>query len=1343
MKPTHGDDEPDAGNGADERTRLVLPIAAIGASAGGLAPTIELLREVGADPGMAIVVIHHLDPSHESGLVEILSRSTPMPVAAAEDGAVVVRNHVYVVPPNAGLLIEHGVLRLVPRLEVAGLHLPIDRFFDSLARDREGLAVGVVLSGSGFDGTAGIKAIKREGGVALAQDSTAQYGSMPQSAIATGYVDFILPPAGLAQELRRIGANGPALAAAPTKPTAERDYLGVLAAVRRVTGVDFTNYKQTTILRRLQRRLFLSGLTDLASYVDLLKHDPMEVRALCEEVLIHVSGFFREPETFEALRRYVLPKICGERTRDDPIRVWVPGCSTGEEVYSIAICLLEFLEDGSKTFPIKIFGTDLSSSIVEKARAGAYTESIERDVSRIRLERFFAKTATGYQIRRDVRDLCVFARHDVTRDPPFSAMDLVSCRNVMIYLGPSLQDRVIALLHFALKQQGFLALGSAETVRAFAGFSAVDSKNKIYAPAAGAPGLAFDFTLPRLPFDPSPSHANVSGFLEGFIATKAAGSSDIQREADRLVLRAFGPPGVVVTHDLVIVEFRGHTGPFFEHAAGAASLNLLRAAREELRVPLRRAIDKARSMKGSAHESGISLLVGDRRRTLTLRVIPFAVRSAEQRFFLVLFDDVTPQEPAAEVSKIAPETNEANAVESTRQELVATRQYLESVIEQGEATNEELKAATEEIVSNNEELRSTNEELQSAKEELQATNEELRTVNDEMRERNIEATRLSDDLANVLNSVEIPILISTRDTRLRKYTPAAGRLFGLGGSDIGRRLSEIPQIVAIAPELVRRVPEVLEQLRPVECTVRDAGGHGYHFAARPYVALDGRIDGTVIAARDVDAEMKSAERLAAAWKYSEDIVNSVRDALVVLGHDLRVRTVNSAFVRAFDRAPKDLEGRRLDELGHSELAAPALQKLLTDLRDGRTAEGVRLEQTNEPGAARVFVLHGRPIEGTDLLLLAIDDVTEAERGKAAAQRAELGLRHILTAAAEGILMVDPGGRILFVNRAGADLFSYTSEELTGLSVDLLLPERFRGAHVHHRAAYMSATATRSMGGDRVLVGRRKDGTEFPIEVVLSTLGREEGPVVVAFITDVTVHAYQDRLQRMVFDAALTEERERRRMAIELHDRIGQTLALAQIKLTFLRGNLPNMTRAAVDEAIDLLEQAIADKRALVFELSPPVLYDLGLNEALAWFAENVEKRFGMTLEVIDDGVDKPLNDAAKAIAFRTIRELVMNVFKHAQTKLATISLRRADDRVFIIVEDSGVGFDPHVHADRDRAGGFGLMSIREQIIGLGGELKIESAPERGTRVTLHVPLNESPTTLEHGREPAGDGEGRP
>jgi two-component system, chemotaxis family, CheB/CheR fusion protein len=1291
-----------------------IPVTGIGASAGGLAATTDLLRHLGPQPGLAVVIVHHLDPTYESNLAEIVSRATTLPVRVVVSGIHVEPNQVYVVPENAILGIREGALRLEPRAETAKHHLPIDRFFESLAADRSIQALGVVLTGTGSDGTAGIQAIKANGGITFAQDRSAEYASMPESAIATGCVDFILPPEGIAQELVRIGQRGPSIS---PDSDGQQAFQRILSALRESSAIDFANYKQTTFRRRVERRVVITGVPNLSAYADLVERSPEEARALCDEVLIHVTSFFRDPETFEALGKSVFPRLVENRTRDATIRVWVPGCSSGEEVYSIAIALLEFLADANAAdFPIKLFGTDVSSGAVDKARAGQYPTSIERDVSPGRLQRFFINQDGRYQIRKEVRDLCVFAKQDATRDPPFAGMDLISCRNLMIYLGTPLQDRILPIFHYALKEPGFLVLGTAETIRSFPGFAPVDAKNRIYLRTSAAPRMIFDFA-DRRPMDLVPP--------ESVTGARASVPLDVNREVDRLVLAEFAPPGVVVTDSLAIVQFRGRTGPYLEPVAGVASFDLLRMVREDLRLPLRQAIDEARAKQMAARRAIAA--AGPARRDLQIEVIPFRVPAgASQRFFVILFRDLTAPGGATPAPPAPPEA--PGAEDPLTQELASTRDYLQSVIEQLEASNEELRAANEEIVSSNEELRSTNEELQMAKEELQATNEELRIVNDEMQVRNQEATRLNDDLTNVLTSVAIPIIILGRDSRVRRFTPAAAKLFLLSPSDVGRPIGDLAAIFSRL-DLAGTIAKVLASLSPVERTVQDESGRWFQLTVLPYITLDNRIDGTVIAAVDVDVVKKGELLLTEARRYAESIVDTIREGLVVLDRDGRVRSANRAFLQMVDGASQEVEARLFYDLGRGEWSIPALRQRLEGLAEGDSLEGFRLQQDLQGAGCRVVVLNARRIEHTALTLLVIEDVTDRERAAHAVQQTELGFREMLMTAAEAILMADGAGQVVFANHRAEQVFGFSANELLGLGMGALIPER-PGRGPGGRRDDTPDPSSRAAGRDGQLVGRRKDGTEFPVEVVIGSMAREGGPLTVSFVTDTTrrmefekkLRDYQDKLRQNAFDTALAEERERRRIAVEVHDHIGQALALAQIKLTSIRDVISGASRVTFDHAVDLLVQSITDTRTLIFDLSPPVLYDLGLKEALSWLVEDLEKRHGIQIELTDDGREKPLPDATAALVFRAVRELFANIFKHAKATSAKVALRRTDGHYDIDVEDQGVGFDPKEIDQRQVGGGFGLFSVREQIGRLGGTVEIASAPGRGTRVNVRVPI---------------------
>jgi two-component system, chemotaxis family, CheB/CheR fusion protein len=546
-----------------------FPIVGIGASAGGLEACTQLLRHLPSDSGMAFVLVQHLDPKHKSILSDLLAKATSMPVSEVKDGMHAKPNHVYVIPPNTGMVISRAILVLTPRAETHGFHMPIDQFFHSLAEDQKNNAVGVILSGTASDGALGLKAIKTEGGITFAQDEkTAKYGGMPHSAIVHGAVDFILPPEGIAKELVRIGRHSylsGKISIAPDNsrkaetgdlpPQDENDFSQVLTLLLSSSRVDFTYYKQATIKRRIARRMALHRLESVSDYVKYLRENPAEVEALYQDILIHVTGFFRDPEPFEALKKAIFPKILNQRSPEVPLRVWVPGCSTGEEAYSLAISLLEFLGEKSKNIPIQIFATDISETTLEKARTGRYGENIQRDVSAKRLQRFFTRVDSGYQISKSVRDLCVFAKQDLAKDPPFSNLDLISCRNVLIYMNASLQKKVMGIFHYALRPTGYLLLGKTESIVGYPGFfSPVDKRQKIYSRKMSAihPDFGFaagDYELKKVDVIKKMGE-------EGF---------NIEKEANRIVLSRYAPAGVIAMSIWIFFISGGARGLILSH----------------------------------------------------------------------------------------------------------------------------------------------------------------------------------------------------------------------------------------------------------------------------------------------------------------------------------------------------------------------------------------------------------------------------------------------------------------------------------------------------------------------------------------------------------------------------------------------------------------------------------------------------------------------------------------------------------------------------------------------------------------------------------------------------------
>src|SRR5215469_12447950 len=819
-----------------------FPIVAIGASAGGLEAFSNLLRSLPAEPGIALIFIPHLDPTHESAMAELLSRTTRLPVYQAAEGMRVAVNVVYVLPPNSDMTISEGVLHLARRGTERGHHMPIDTFFRSLAEDQTSNAVGVILSGTASDGTLGLAGIKDGGGVTFAQDAnSAKYDGMPNSAVASGVVDYVLAPDRIAQELIRIQKQ-------PSEEEFPRDAFDgkermmndVFRLLKGYSKVDFIDYKVATIRRRILRRMNINHLNELRDYVKLLHRKPEEVEALYRDVLINVTSFFRNPEVFDSLHKAVYPKVLGDRPLSEPVRVWVPGCSTGEETYSHAISLVETLAELRVEVPIQIFGTDLSENAIQKARSGIYKETIAGEVSEVRLRRFFHKVPGGYQISKSIRDMCVFARQNVFSDPPFSRMDLISCRNVLIYLSPTLQKKVIPIFHYALRPSGFLLVGNTEGLLGSGAeiFDLVDRKSKIYQKKAVPSPVTFGLTISAHETaegrQEKPHHPSKEDEL-------AKTPADVQREADRLLLTKYVPSAVVVNDELEILQSRGRTSRYLELPTGRASLNLLKMARSGLLYELRALVEKARKNSIPISKEGIVIEDEDETVVVRLEVIPFRTPARDQRHFLVLFEEKegpTPHEPKPVARHSTKDVADGKGVQigQLKQELSSTKEYLQSIIEAQEATNEELQSANEEIQSGNEELQSTNEELQTSKEELESANEELNTVNEEIQHRNQQLAQLSNDLINLLNSATIPIVMLGEDLHIRRFTPEAERVFGFSNHDMGKALTHLSLNMDV-PQLERWMLDVMRDItsRSERIQLRDKW---YKLRITPYRTLE-------------------------------------------------------------------------------------------------------------------------------------------------------------------------------------------------------------------------------------------------------------------------------------------------------------------------------------------------------------------------------------------------------------------------------------------------------------------------------------------------------------------------
>ncbi len=616
-----------------------FPVVGIGASAGGLEAFTQLLRELPPDINMALVLVQHLDPTYKSLLTELLSKTTKLPVAEVTDGMQVKPRNVYVIPPNTSMTISKGALHLTPRVEVDRKHMPIDHFFQSLSLDQNGRAIGVILSGTSMDGVQGLKAIKAEGGITIAQDEkSAKYYDLPRSAVAAGFVDLVLAPKEIAQELTKISEH-PYVPYLETEKAEEllpqSDLEKIFSLLRKGKGVDFTDYKHATIKRRILRRMLILKINRMANYLKYLQTNPGELNSLFQDILINVTAFFREPATLEALKTEIFPNILKSRSAEDPIRIWIPGCSTGEEVYSVAMNLLEYLDNASIKPPIQIFATDVNENVLEKARQGVYSAS--PSISAERLRRFFVKTNGSYQINKTIRKMCIFAKQNVTADPPFSKLDLIVCRNLLIYLGPPLQKKLLPIFHYALKPTGFLVLGDFETIGEFDNiFSVANKRLKIYSKKPMVPRTPLDFSMK---YGIELGHVNrlEARPIEGLVPEQA-----IFKEADRILLTKYSPATVVVNSDLEIIQFRGRTGLFLEPAPGKASLNVLKMAREGLMTNLRAAIDRAKTSGDTVRKKEIAIKSDGKYVDVNLEVVPLKT-STNLPYFLIAFEEALPR----------------------------------------------------------------------------------------------------------------------------------------------------------------------------------------------------------------------------------------------------------------------------------------------------------------------------------------------------------------------------------------------------------------------------------------------------------------------------------------------------------------------------------------------------------------------------------------------------------------------------------------------------------------------------------------------------------------------------
>jgi two-component system CheB/CheR fusion protein len=1062
-------------------------VVGLGGSAGGIPALQNFFRAMPADSGMAFVVVLHLSPEHESVLSEVLQRATSMNVSQAIDGGKVEPNHVYVIPPAKHLSLSDGHLRLTDLPREPGRRLTVDLFFRSLAETHGKRAVAIVLSGGDGDGAIGIKRIKERGGLTIAQDpEAAEHSGMPNAAIATNMVDWVLRaeemPARLldyqARERRlqippESGPN-PATVQQPTLAEDEVALRDVLAFLRARTGRDFTYYKRATIVRRVARRMQVNEVDDLPAYLNFLRTHPGEARALLEDLLISVTNFFRDKEAFTALEQSI-PDLFKNKTQADTVRVWVAGCATGEEAYSIAMLLHEYARMLDAPPALQIFATDLDEDVLSEARAGVFPTAIANDVSPERLRRYFIQEHHGYRVRRELREILLFAVHDLLKDSPFSRLDMISCRNLLIYLNRGAQRRAFDIFHFALRPEGRLFLGTSEGIDDGSPlFQPLDKKHRIYAQRGGArpnlPVPAGPGTLARAMAlqgrgEPGITLANKTG-----AATPSAtgnlrlASQDLSwGELHLRLIERFGPPSLIVNGEHEILHLSQGAAPFLQFAAGEPSTNLLKAVHPSLRVDLRAALFRARQSGEPVFANDIPFELGDERRLVDVRVSPASELASE--FMLVVFE----LQPYRDSQPPPPRPEDEPVVRHLERELEQTKAHLRDLVEQHEASTEELKASNEELQAMNEELRSATEELETSREELQSINEELTTVNQELKIKVDELGQSNSDLHNLMGATAIATVFLDRDLRIMRFTPHAVRLFNMIGSDVGRPLADL-QHRLVYPDLLLDAQRVLQKLVPIELEVRDADGNSFLARLLPYRTTDDHIAGVVLTFVDVTERQLAQDALKRAQQHLEERVrertaelDAVNAALKVEIHNHeRAEKARQYLQRRLVTAQEEERARISREL-HDEVAQQlmalmlSLKALEATALDGDTPAKLReLRATAERAGQEIHQL------AAELRPVALDQV---------------GLSRALSGYLESWLK-RTGIAVDFVS-VGVDELRLPSPIET--TIYRIVQEAMTNVYKHASAKNVSVSVSRR--GDDVLTIIEDDGAGFDLDIL--------------------------------------------------------------------------------------------------------------------------------------------------------------------------------------------------------------------------------------------------------------------
>ena len=1364
-------------------------VVGLGASAGGVAVLRQFFEQMPANSGLAFVVVMHLSPEHESNLAAIIQTTTSMPVLQVQDEVKVQPNRVYVIPPNKHLSMEDSTLRLRQPQQAPGKRIAIDLFFRTLALAYGQRAVCVLLSGTDSDGVIGLKHIKAQGGVTMAQDpAEAEYDTMPRAAIDTGMVDWVLraeqmpaklvelvqnekriqlPPESSADEKEesseeKAAPDGKIAARQTHDPDDESALRETLSYLTTQTGHDFSHYKRATVLRRIARRLQVNSLEDIPSYLVFLRSHADEPRALLHDMLIGVTHFFRDQPAFAALEGNI-PQFFTGKSGSAQVRAWVPGCATGEEAYSIAMLLCEQAERLDSPPTIQVFATDIDEEAVQDGRAGVYPMTIEADVSQERLRRFFLRDHGRYRIKKEIRELVLFAPHDVLKDPPFSHLDLISCRNLLIYLKRQAQQSVLDIFHFALRSGGLLFIGGSESVEETQTlFSPIDKMNRLYVrrsvprPGWTAPNLPLrvprhavrEIPLPPKPLLPAMQPTKIRAEVDSTLEASVAGEERralLFGELHLKLLEQYGPPSVVINAAHDVVHLSEHAGRYLQFSGGEPSANLMKLVHPQIRIELRTAIFRAHQENENVTVHNIPLELDGKTELLNLCVRPVRDSDAGEGFTVVMFEKASGAIPA----EAPPASRDDSLTQNLEAELQEIKAQLHTSIEQYETSNEELKASNEELQAMNEELRSASEELETGKEELQSVNEELITVNQELKGNVEELSHANSDLQNLMAATDIGTIFLDRQLSVKRFTPRVLDVFNLIPSDVGRPLSDITRKLKYE-ELAEDAAKVLRNLGTIEREVQNTAGAWFLARIGPYRTLEDKIDGVVMTFVDITRRKLSEEKL---W-WQAALVASSHDAIISCSPVWKVVSWNEAAERLFGYKEAEVVGHDI-----KFLSPPDNEAELNEIRsaiargEGKTLETVRVKKNGEPvNVSITFSLvrdeTGKAIGATEL----VRDISSRRKAQAALRESDERFRLLMEGAKDyAMFLLEPDNVISYWSAGAQRVFGWSAEEAIGQRGELIFTPEDRAAG---RVEKEMTIALQKGSASDSRWHLRKDGSRIWIDGVMRRLDGEGREKVRGFAkiardateqriaeeelkkahaelehrvmertaelvtTNTELHNEMKRRQTLEREILEVTERERSRVGQDLHDGLCQELTatafLLKSKAKTIARKVPECAKA-MQEAAETVNENAGRARDLARGLHPSELGAGGLLVALRELATRTNERtpcrceFPRSLRISDETIGLNI--------YRVAQEAVNNALKHARASEIVIGLRKEDHELVLAVTDDGAGIrSPR----KKKTMGVHMMKYRADVS--GGNLEIESRRGRGTTVTCRVPL---------------------